>query len=95
VIGHGDRGLSQFGDPVNEFMNVASAVEEGVFGMQMEVRKFGHGYLDFSRGDAPGSPGIIEATLSHEEKATQTPTSVDILMANDLELQGRRHQGAL
>ena len=43
VIGHGDGLLADRRHAVNEFLHVAGAVEEGVFGMQMEVGEFGHG----------------------------------------------------
>jgi hypothetical protein len=33
MVGHGDGLLAQRGDAVNEFLEVAGAVEEGVFGM--------------------------------------------------------------
>jgi hypothetical protein len=37
VIGHGDRRHAKFVDPVNKFLDVASAIEQGVIAMQMEV----------------------------------------------------------
>ena len=43
VVGHGDGLLAQRGDAVDELVDVAGAVEEGVFGVQMEVGEFGHG----------------------------------------------------
>ena len=43
VVGHGDGFLAESGDAVDEFINVAGAVEEGVFGVEMEVGEFGHG----------------------------------------------------
>lgn len=41
VVGHGDGFLAERGDAVNELLDVASAVEEGVLGVQMEVGEFG------------------------------------------------------
>ena len=43
VVGHGDGLLAERGDAVDELVDVACAVEEGVFGVQMEVGEFGHG----------------------------------------------------
>ena len=43
VVGHGDGLLAQRGNAVNEFLDVAGSVEEGVLGVQMEVGEFGHG----------------------------------------------------
>jgi len=57
VVGHGDRGLAKFGDAVDEFLDVAGAVEKRVFGVQMEVREFGHRYFDSSRGAGGGLAG--------------------------------------
>jgi len=37
VIGHGDRRHAKFMNPVNKFLDVASAIEQGVIAMQMEV----------------------------------------------------------
>ena len=42
VVGHGDGFLAERGDAVDELVNVAGAVEEGVFSVQMEVGEFGH-----------------------------------------------------
>ena len=47
VVGHGDGLLAEGGDAIDELVDIAGAVEEGVFGVQMEVGKFGHGYLRF------------------------------------------------
>ena len=43
VVGHGDGLLAEGGDAVDEFVDVAGAVEEGVLGVEMEVGEFGHG----------------------------------------------------
>jgi len=43
VVGHGDRLLAQRSYAVDELVEVAGAVEEGLFGVQMEVGEFGHG----------------------------------------------------
>jgi hypothetical protein len=37
VVGHGHRGHAKFMNPINEFFDVASSVEEGVIAMQMQV----------------------------------------------------------
>ena len=37
MIGHGDRRHAKFMNPVNKFLDVASAIEQGVIAMQMEV----------------------------------------------------------
>ena len=37
VVGHGHRGHAEFFDALDEFLNVASAVEQGVIAMQMQV----------------------------------------------------------
>jgi hypothetical protein len=37
VVGHRDRGHAEFMDPINQFLNVASAVKEGIIAMQMEM----------------------------------------------------------
>jgi hypothetical protein len=37
VVGHGHRGHAKFMNPVNKFLDVASAVEQRVVAMQMEV----------------------------------------------------------
>ncbi len=50
VVRHRDGLLAQRGDAVNELVDVASAVEEGVFGVQMEMGEFGHGLPLFYRG---------------------------------------------
>jgi hypothetical protein len=44
VVGHGDGLLTELGNAIYELFDVASAVEEGVFSMQMKMSKFGHGY---------------------------------------------------
>ena len=43
VVGHGDRLLPQRGHPVNKFGQVANPIQQRVLGMQMQMRKFGHG----------------------------------------------------
>jgi hypothetical protein len=43
VVGHGDRFLAQGGDAFGELGEVAGSVEEGVFGVEMEVGELGHG----------------------------------------------------
>jgi hypothetical protein len=43
VVGHGDGFLAEGGDAVDELGDVAGAVEEGVFGVEMEVGELGHG----------------------------------------------------
>ena len=45
MVGHGHRFLAEGGDAIDEFLDVAGAVEQGVFGMEMEVGKFGHGLV--------------------------------------------------
>ncbi len=45
----GGKVLPQLGHPVHQLFNVASPVQQGIFRMQMQMRKFGHGYLDSSR----------------------------------------------
>jgi len=45
VVRHSDRLLPQVRNPVHQLGQVASPIEEGVFGMQMQVRKFSHDYL--------------------------------------------------
>jgi hypothetical protein len=49
VIGHGDCGHAKFLNPIDEFLNVASAVEQRVIAMQMQVDElvFGHEPLRF------------------------------------------------
>jgi hypothetical protein len=37
VVGHGNRGHAKFMNPVNKFLNVASAVEQRIIAVQMEV----------------------------------------------------------
>src|ERR1019366_3088020 len=37
VIGHGHRGHAKFLDPINEFLNVASAVEQRVIAVEMQM----------------------------------------------------------
>jgi hypothetical protein len=37
VVGHGHRGHAKLLNPVNEFLDVASAVEQRVIAMQMQV----------------------------------------------------------
>jgi hypothetical protein len=49
VIGHRDRLLTQRGNPVDQFFDVASPVKQGVLGMQMQMCEFGHGIFDSSR----------------------------------------------
>jgi hypothetical protein len=43
VVGHGNGFLAKGGDAVDEFVEVAGSVEEGVLGMEMEVGELGHG----------------------------------------------------
>ena len=43
VVGHGDGFLAEGGDAVDEFVEVAGSVEEGVLGVEMEVGELGHG----------------------------------------------------
>ena len=43
VVGHGDGALAERGHAVHELGKVASAIEEGVLGVQMEVGELGHG----------------------------------------------------
>jgi hypothetical protein len=43
MIGHGDGFLAEGGDAVDEFIEVASSVEEGVLGVEVEVGELGHG----------------------------------------------------
>ena len=50
VVGHGDGLLAQPRHALTELVDVAGAVQQRVFGVQMKVGKFGHGYIDFSRG---------------------------------------------
>ena len=50
VIRHGDGLLAQPRHALTELFYVACAVQERVFGVQMKVGKFGHGYINFSRG---------------------------------------------
>jgi len=42
VVGHGNGFLSERGYAVDELGNVTGAVEEGVFGVEMEVGELGH-----------------------------------------------------
>ena len=50
VVRHRDRLLSEGRHAINELVDVAGAVKEGVFGMKVEVGEFGHGPIfDFSR----------------------------------------------
>ena len=39
VIGHGDRGHAEFGDAVHQFVDPHRAIQERVFGMEVEVDK--------------------------------------------------------
>ena len=43
VVGHGDRGHTQFLHPLAEFLHVAGAVEHGIVGMEMKMNELGHG----------------------------------------------------
>ena len=43
VVRHGDRLLPQRRHAIDELVHVAGAVEQGVFGVQMQVGEFGHG----------------------------------------------------
>jgi hypothetical protein len=47
VIGHGDRLLPQFRDLSHQFLNVACPVQQRIFRVQMQMRKFSHGYSRF------------------------------------------------
>ena len=70
VVGHGDGFLAERGDAIDQLFDVAGAVEEGIFGVQMEVGEFGHGFFNFSRRGVQriGSLGRLK-TGSIEEKA--------------------------
>ncbi len=48
VIGHGHRGHAKFMNPVNEFLDVASAVEQGVITVQMQVDELVLAHEDLS-----------------------------------------------
>ena len=41
VVGDGGRGLADLGEVLGELVDVAGAVEEGVVGVEMEVRELG------------------------------------------------------
>ena len=43
VVGHRDRRLPQRRHPVHKLVNVASPIQQRVFRMQMQMRKFSHG----------------------------------------------------
>ena len=43
VVGHGHGGHAEFFHALAELLDVASAVEHGVVGMQMQVNELGHG----------------------------------------------------
>jgi hypothetical protein len=49
VIGHGNGFLAKLGNAFTELFDVACAVQEGVFGVQMKVGEFGHDYFNSSR----------------------------------------------
>ena len=72
VVGHGHGFLAEFGDAVDEFLDVAGAVEQGVFGVQMEVGEFGHRYFDSSFEFTTPKNGGRGATGAYEEKASET-----------------------
>src|SRR5262249_2945401 len=44
VIGHRDRRHAEFLHPVHKLLDVASAVEHRVVGMQVQMDELGHGY---------------------------------------------------
>jgi ketol-acid reductoisomerase len=48
VIGHGDRGHAQLVDALDKFFNVASAVEQRIIAMQMQVDELVLGHEAFS-----------------------------------------------
>jgi hypothetical protein len=61
VVGHGHGGHAQFLYPVTEFLHVASAVEHGVVGMEMEVDELRHWLTRFYVGGVmPGSENMAE-----------------------------------
>jgi hypothetical protein len=65
VVGHGDRGHAEFMNPIDELLDVASAVEQGVIAMQMQVDELGaHSEI------GPGTD--IRSILTAEEN-TATP----------------------
>ena len=47
VVGHGNGLLSQGRNAIDELVDVAGAVEKGVFGVEMEVSEFSHGLTSF------------------------------------------------
>jgi ketol-acid reductoisomerase len=46
VVGQGHRGHAKFLDPIDEFLNVASAVEERIITVQVQMNE-GLGHEDF------------------------------------------------
>jgi hypothetical protein len=48
VVGHGNRGHAQLVDAVDKFFNVASAVEQRIIAMQMQVDELVLGHEAFS-----------------------------------------------
>ncbi len=43
VVGHGDGLLAERGDAIDELLDVAGTIEEGVFGVEVKVGELGHG----------------------------------------------------
>ena len=43
VVRHGHSLLAERGHAIDELGHVAGAVEEGIFGVQMQMSEFGHG----------------------------------------------------
>jgi hypothetical protein len=43
VVRHGHGLLAEGGDAIDELLDVAGAIEEGVFGVEMKVGELGHG----------------------------------------------------
>jgi hypothetical protein len=43
VVGHGDGLLAKGSNAIDELLDVAGTIEEGVFGVEMEVGELGHG----------------------------------------------------
>ena len=55
LVGHGDSRHAQFLHSLDEFLDVAGAVEHRVVGMQVQVNELGHGFFE-NRLRVPGSP---------------------------------------
>jgi hypothetical protein len=45
MVGHGDCGHTELFHALDELFHVASAVEHGIVGMQVQVDELGHGWL--------------------------------------------------